>query len=107
VTATEIPTGPHPRPRTSPEIGGPVLIGCSGDTLRRRFGKDPSSVPYLYRAGGRRLYVSTPLAHEFTHGTSIPWTECAICWQLGDDSAASGQAAGSLPLRSPPRRSSG
>jgi hypothetical protein len=63
------------------------LIGCSGDTLRRRFGKDPTAVPYLYRAGGRKLYISTPLAHEYLHGVSIPWTTCAICWQLGAEGA--------------------
>lgn len=77
-----------PKVRTTPEHAGPRVVGCSGYTLRARFNEDPSSVPYVYRAG-RRLWVSTPKLHVAIHGIDAgPWTDCQGCFALGVEEAS-------------------
>lgn len=75
---------PHPKAVSTTDHAGPRVVGCSGETLRRRFRADPASVPYVYRIGSR-YYVSTPKLHRELHGTDIPWTDCQGCWALGAD----------------------
>lgn len=75
----------RPPIRSTPEVAGPKVIGCSGRTLRRWYAFNPDSVPYIYRAG-RRLFVSTPKLHAEIHGDAAgPWTACQGCFALGTE----------------------